>query len=156
MRDLSAAFERLNREQKLAVTHLDNLVVRAGPGSGKTATLVVKVAHLLTSVIPAPRGLACITYGREAAREFRVRLADLGIHPGPRLFLGTVHGFCLNCVLRPFGAMLGDEVLTRARVATDRTTDAILQRALDQVGVNERLGYFRSTLTVQRGFSSVP
>src|SRR4051812_40963847 len=37
-------------------------VVLAGPGSGKTKALAVKIAKLLIETIRAPRGLACITY----------------------------------------------------------------------------------------------
>ena len=106
MRDLQTAFERLDDEQKSAVIHDSHTVVLAGPGSGKTATLVLKVAHLLASVIPAPRGVACITFNNDAVSEFRNRLAAHGIHSSRTLFLGTVHSFCLNCIIRPYGGLI--------------------------------------------------
>ena len=56
--------------QKAAFETLSNTVVLAGPGSGKTTVLTLKAMHLLNEVIPEPRGLACLTYSREAAREF--------------------------------------------------------------------------------------
>lgn len=106
MADLKDAFERLDGKQKEAVVHDGNTVVLAGPGSGKTATLVVKVANLITAVVPPPQGVACITFNNDAAAEFRMRLAEHGIFGSRRLFLGTVHSFCLNCVIRPYGALL--------------------------------------------------
>jgi DNA helicase-2/ATP-dependent DNA helicase PcrA len=80
MLSLAREFQRLNSEQQTAVREASNTVVLAGPGSGKTATLVVKVAHLLSEVIPAPHGLACITYNNDTVREFRSRLAEFGFH----------------------------------------------------------------------------
>jgi len=99
MLDLGREFHRLNDQQKEAVQHDGNAVVLAGPGSGKTATLVIKVAHLFSSSILPPYGLACITYNNDTVREFRNRLKEFGIYACHRLFLGTVHSFCLNCVL---------------------------------------------------------
>lgn len=147
MRDLAAEFGELNDEQKAGVRHPANTVVRAGPGSGKTATLVIKIAHLLSDEIRPPRGLACITYNRDTVREFRGRLSEFGIHAGPRLYLGTVHSFCLNCVLRPFAALVGDAGLATRRVVTDRATGVALQRALDAEGVPQRVSWFWPTLT---------
>ena len=47
MLSLAREFRKLNSEQQTAVKEGGNTVVLAGPGSGKTATLVVKVAYLL-------------------------------------------------------------------------------------------------------------
>src|SRR5688572_9905886 len=102
MHDVRAAFDRLNAEQQQAVAHDGDTVVLAGPGSGKTATLVVKVAHLLSNVVQAPRGVACITFNNDAVDEIRMRLAAQGLYSDRRLYLGSVHSFCLNCILRPY------------------------------------------------------
>src|SRR5437867_543547 len=106
MLNLSDEYRRLNDEQQEAVRAEGNIVVLAGPGSGKTATLVIKIAHLLTEKIIPPSGLACITYNNDAVREFRTRLAELGIRARRGLFLGTVHSFCLNCIVRPYAALV--------------------------------------------------
>lgn len=95
----------LNPRQLEALNEPGHTVVLAGPGSGKTNTLVLKIARLLEQT-PRPRGVACLTYGQEAAREFESRLRELGIRAGARLFTGTVHAFCLSNILRPFGRRL--------------------------------------------------
>ena len=80
--------------QKLAINSYKTqgtYLVLAGPGSGKTTVLTLKAMHLLNSVIAEPRGLACLTYSREAAREFTERLKELGLVRGNNIFLGTVH-----------------------------------------------------------------
>src|ERR1700757_586649 len=78
-------------------------VVLAGPGSGKTKTLVLKLARILAEDDRAPRGAACITYSQECARELSRRLERLGLREAPNLFVGTVHGFCLRHLLMPYG-----------------------------------------------------
>ncbi len=147
MLDLSEEFHRLNDEQKEAVQHDGNAVVLAGPGSGKTATLVIKVAHLFSSTVLPPHGLACITYNNDTVREFRNRLTEFGIYAGHRLFLGTVHSFCLNCVLRPYASLVFPYMKQGISVATDQKSDPILQSVLDRHGVNVRPIDYRTTLT---------
>ena len=39
-----------------------NCVVQAGPGGGKTKTITIKIARLLSETLRRPRRLACITY----------------------------------------------------------------------------------------------
>jgi DNA helicase-2/ATP-dependent DNA helicase PcrA len=143
MNNLDELLSRLNPEQRAAVESNDNAVVLAGPGSGKTDTIVLKVARLLYTQVPAPRGVACITYGNDAVREFSVRLRGLGLRAGHRLFLGTVHSFCLNRILRPFAAIVGRPHLARPRVLSPSD----VQASLDAVGVGENPQYFEPTLT---------
>ena len=92
-------------EQLSAYNAGDNTVVIAGPGSGKTTVLTLKVMQLLTESIHAPRGLACLTYSTEAAREFKDRLNKLGLERRKNIFLGTVHSFCLSEIITPFASL---------------------------------------------------
>lgn len=93
---------RHDPEQLAAYDACGNTVVVAGSGSGKTNVLTLKVMRLLNETICHPRGLACLTYSTEAAREFKDRLAKLGLTKRENVFLGTVHSFCLAEVLMPF------------------------------------------------------
>jgi DNA helicase-2/ATP-dependent DNA helicase PcrA len=78
-------------------------VVIAGPGSGKTTVLSMKILNLLENYITNPQGIACITYSREAAREIKDRLVAFGYNNTHRnSFFGTVHSFCVAEVLVPF------------------------------------------------------
>ena len=58
-----------NPEQLTAYDSTKHCVVLVGPGSGKTNILVLKLARILTEDVRAPRGVACITYSQECARE---------------------------------------------------------------------------------------
>jgi DNA helicase-2/ATP-dependent DNA helicase PcrA len=132
MHDLATEYARLDGGQKKAVQRDDNTVVLAGPGSGKTATLVIKVTHLLSTTVRPPRGLACITYNNDTVREFRSRLVEFGVYGSHRLFLGTVHSFCLNCVLRPYARLVIPEFDQGVQVATPRRAQAILDEVLER------------------------
>lgn len=76
----------------------------AGPGSGKTTTLIGRIARLLYEGTSAA-SIACITFTNAAAKEMGERLAKL--NEGVRLgYLGTLHGFALH-ELQDFGHALG-------------------------------------------------
>lgn len=108
-------------------------VVLAGPGSGKTKVLTSKLAKLLFEEIQEPRGVACITYNNECARELETRLYALGIEPSRRVFIGTVHSFSLTQVILPYAktAKLGlpDEFV----IATLRQQRTALEVAFRRV-----------------------
>ncbi|TIV60515.1 MAG: ATP-dependent helicase [Mesorhizobium sp.] len=100
---LRAAQElRNNPGQWEAYNSTGHCVVLAGPGSGKTKTLTTKLARMLAEDIEEPRGLACLTYNNECARELETRLDNLGVELGRRAFIGTVHSFSLTQILMPY------------------------------------------------------
>lgn len=114
-----------NAEQRDAFEARGHCIVLAGPGSGKTRTLTTKMARLLRET-HAPRGVACLTYSTECARELRRRLDALHVEESDRAFVGTVHGFCLRHILGPFGRLAGSMFPDPIRVATERQrTDAV-------------------------------
>src|SRR5204863_831799 len=82
-----------NEPQRAAYGSTGHCVVLAGPGSGKTKTLTVKMAKLLIEEVHPPRSVACLTYSTECARELRGRLDRLGVHSSDNAYVGTVHSF---------------------------------------------------------------
>ncbi|WP_235752712.1 UvrD-helicase domain-containing protein, partial [Pseudomonas amygdali] len=109
-----------NPGQLAAYTSRGHCVVLAGPGSGKTKTLVLKLARILAEDVETPRGAACITYSQECARELTRRIEALGLRQAPNLFIGTVHGFCLRHLLMPYGRLAGLPIPFPLSVATQR------------------------------------
>lgn len=77
------------------------VLIIAGPGSGKTFTLVERLVHLITREKAAPESLLVVTFTEKAARELTTRisnrLADLGIKFNLNdMYLGTFHSICLR------------------------------------------------------------
>lgn len=105
----------------------------AGPGSGKTKTLTVKMARMLAEDVEEPRGIACITYNNECAKELEQRLDGLGVEPGGRVFIGTVHSFSLTQILLPYAETAKLGLPNGFAVATQYEQRGALERAYRRV-----------------------
>ncbi len=96
----------LNEAQRLAVTSLDGShIVVAGAGSGKTRTLVYRVANLVLNEVP-PESILLLTFTRRAAQEMLRRATGLLDERCRRVAGGTYHSFA-NIVLRRYAKKLG-------------------------------------------------
>jgi DNA helicase-2/ATP-dependent DNA helicase PcrA len=97
----------LNAEQRRAARHGDGpLLVLAGAGTGKTATLVARLAHLLESGA-VPDRVCLLTFSRRAAAEMLTRAGHIAV-PGQaaRVVGGTFHSLC-HQLLRRYGHVVG-------------------------------------------------
>lgn len=124
---------RRNPGQWDAYNSQGHCVVLAGPGSGKTKTLTVKLARMLAEDIEEPRGIACITYNNECARELEDRLDALGVGPGGRVFIGTVHSFSLTQIILPYAKVAEMGLPDDFQVATKAERKLALERAHGRV-----------------------
>ena len=75
-----------------------NLLVLAGPGSGKTRVLVHRIAYLLRVRRENPRGIIALAYNRHAAVEIRRRLAELVGDDARGVLVYTCHGLAMRLV----------------------------------------------------------
>ncbi len=143
---------RDNKEQWNAYNSTGHYIALAGPGSGKTKVLTTKVARMLAEDVRWPRGIACITYSSECARELERRLRAIGVRSSSNLFVGTVHSFCLKAIVQPFARLTDENLPNPLKVATEQEKSASLQAALDKHIGNEspfrwetRIGSYRRT-----------
>jgi DNA helicase-2/ATP-dependent DNA helicase PcrA len=96
----------LNAEQQAAATHGDGpLLIVAGAGTGKTRTLVHRVAHLLERGVRADR-ILLLTFTRRAAQEMLARVERLVGSVSRQVHGGTFHGTG-HRLLRKFGSRAG-------------------------------------------------
>jgi DNA helicase II / ATP-dependent DNA helicase PcrA len=96
----------LNEQQVAAVTAPPGpSLVIAGAGSGKTRTLIYRVAYLLEQGIP-PERILLLTFTNKAAKEMMRRVADLLGHEMSSLWGGTFHSIG-NRILRQEATRLG-------------------------------------------------
>lgn len=124
---------RENEKQWDAFQKTDHTVVIAGPGSGKTRVLAVKIAQLLREKIAAPRGIACLTYTRMMARELENRLSSLGVLDRSNVVVGTVHSFCLAHVISPFAVVFNLDIPQPIKIAPQKIYDSCLDQARKHV-----------------------
>ncbi len=99
--------ESLNDEQRAAVRHFQGpALVLAGAGSGKTRTVVHRIAYLMAEHEVYPQQVLAVTFTNKAAGELRERVETL-IGPAARdLWVSTFHAACLR-VLRAYGERIG-------------------------------------------------
>lgn len=96
----------LNREQRAAVESDSPVILcLAGAGTGKTATLTNRIAHLYKNRVGCSSMLA-LTFTRLAGKEMKERVIKLIGSPGEELFCNTFHAFCVK-VLKEYGYLLG-------------------------------------------------
>jgi superfamily I DNA/RNA helicase len=93
----------LNSHQLDAVTIDKNALVIACPGSGKTRVLTCKIAFELEKLESKKKFIVALTYTNRAAEEIQRRLDDLGI-PQEQLWVGTIHSFCYQWIIKPYSA----------------------------------------------------
>ena len=140
----------LNPRQQEALLTEGHCAVLAGPGSGKTRVLVSKVAHLLRHRVAGPRGVACITYNNECVRELRKRFINRGLRPGEQLFLGTVHSFCMSCIVGPFGRLFREDLPADLNIASSGDVTSAIEEGLAIVGNRSRASAWRDPINVHR------
>ena len=91
--DVSFILDALNDKQREAVAApLQNSLVLAGAGSGKTRVLVHRIAWLMHAYEISPYSLMAVTFTNKAAREMQARIEQLVGVPPQGMWVGTFHG----------------------------------------------------------------
>ena len=95
----------LDEEQLAAVNSEEKqLLIVAGPGSGKTTVLTRRIAHLISDKNLKPENCLAITFTRRAAQEMRTRLAKLLGERAKDLAIHTFHSLCFNILKENYEA----------------------------------------------------
>ena len=141
VRPMSKWLEQLNEAQQAAATHTESpLAIVAGPGTGKTRTLTVRIAHLIESLGAAPSSVLAVTFTNRAAEEMRERLTDLlGAERSAQVTVGTFHRLGAG-LLQEFGETIG--IARTFTILDEADRRLLLQRAFPELSARE----LRSTL----------
>ena len=101
-KDIKIEFKKANKRQLEAIKHKDGaLLIVAGPGTGKTFTLINRALNLIVNEGVEPSKILFATFTEKAARELITRLssalAENGIEFNPNeMYIGTFHSICLK------------------------------------------------------------
>ncbi|MEC4890173.1 MAG: ATP-dependent helicase [Nitrospira sp.] len=125
----------LNQQQLAAVTAGEGpSLVIAGAGSGKTRTLVYRVAYLIDSGVD-PSNILLLTFTRKSAQEMLQRAGELIGARSERVCGGTFHSVA-NLLLRRYGRSIGVEpgftILDRG------DAEDLIALVRSQLGLNEK------------------
>jgi len=142
--------KELNEAQYEAVTAAEGpLLVIAGAGTGKTRTLVFRVAHLVDIGVD-PRSILLLTFTRRAAEEMLRRASLLIDNRCAKVSGGTFHSFA-NTILRHYGRRLD---LSPAFTIMDRPdSEDVIQLLRAEMGLNTKEKRFPRKQTVGEIYS---
>lgn len=133
----------LNEAQRQAVLHFEGpALVVAGAGSGKTRTVVHRVAYLVARRGVFPSEILAVTFTNKAAEEMRERLR--GLVPGAgEVWVSTFHAAALR-ILRVYGERVG---LRPGFVVYDEDDQtALLKEVLKELALSARPGPIKALL----------
>lgn len=126
----------LNQSQREAALESDNLMVLAGPGSGKTKTIAAKSAILLSQA----KKVVAVTFTRDSAVEIRNRIMHLTQNQyRDNLLVGTFHGLCYILLSPPKTPQYGRNILNGCKglsgfkdeIASEGERLSYVHRAID-------------------------
>ncbi|WP_035834070.1 UvrD-helicase domain-containing protein [Jonesia quinghaiensis] len=132
-----AEFDKsLNEEQLDAVNANGSVLLVACPGSGKTRTLIEKIARELSRVKSHREYVVALTYTHVAADEIRERIGARGISVD-QLWVGTIHSFCLEWIIRPY-SIYHESLRNGFRVLDTFDQEELLDNIAKQHGLRNR------------------
>ena len=143
----SARYKALNAAQKKAVDTIDGpVMVVAGPGSGKTELLSLRVGNILKIGSARASNILLLTFTETAARNMRERLESLIGADAFRVAIYTFHGFCTDIIGR-YPEYFFDA--THFRPASDLIQSEILENIFKRLPHKHILSGFHP----ERGFA---
>ncbi len=106
---------QLNQAQKEVIRTLeDNVLLIASAGTGKTNTLSMRIAKVISLGLAKPEEILCLTFTNKACREMRDRVETVVGEKAGEIVIRTFHSFCY------------DIIRTEAKAKTDIFSDFII------------------------------
>lgn len=104
-------YNRLNKAQKEAVDNIDGpLMVIAGPGTGKTQVLALRIGNILKNTDTPPESILCLTFTNSGVTAMKDRLENyIGVR-GEKVSIFTFHSFALNLIEKYFNLLDFDDM----------------------------------------------
>ncbi len=139
MVDINSKFDLLlkglNPEQFKAVDTVEGpVIVLAGPGTGKTHILTLRIANILKKTQANPSSILALTFTESAVRTMKKRLADIvGDETARKVTIETFHGFA-ELVRREYPESFESEV--GYRLMGDVEEKLLMRDAIDGVDIN--------------------
>jgi len=129
---------KFNKEQKEAIEHSKGpLLIVAGAGTGKTAVLTQKIAHLIMDKKVLPQEILALTFTEKAAQEMEERVDIMLPFGYYDLWISTFHSFCEK-ILKEYGLSIG--LSTNFKLLDETGGWILVRKNFDKFGF---LDYYR-------------
>jgi DNA helicase II / ATP-dependent DNA helicase PcrA len=112
----TSAYNKLNPAQREAVDTIEGpVMVVAGPGTGKTQILALRIANILLQTDTKPQQILALTFTESGVASMRRRLLEIIGTPAYQVVISTFHGFCNEVIGRypeSFPRIIGATAIT--------------------------------------------
>ncbi len=99
MQKFQKLYKKLNPEQKEAVDSIEGpVMIIAGPGTGKTFTLTMRIANILLKTDTDPSSILALTFTENGAKVMRERLLEIIGTEAYYININTFHAFCTELI----------------------------------------------------------
>ncbi|OGN34905.1 MAG: hypothetical protein A3I39_01295 [Candidatus Yanofskybacteria bacterium RIFCSPLOWO2_02_FULL_47_9b] len=116
MAEFEEYYKQLNKAQREAVDTVEGpVMVVAGPGTGKTQILTLRIANILRETQVGPENILALTFTEAGAVAMRRRLAEIIGSLAYHVRIGTFHGFCNDIIKKypeEFPRVIGADHIT--------------------------------------------
>ncbi len=123
-------YNRLNQQQKLAVDTIEGpVMVIAGPGTGKTQILAMRIANILQKTQVNPSNILCLTFTNSGVQAMKQRLLKIIGAASYQIHVHTFHSFCNEII-----SLFPEKFLTAKKInqLTDLDQIFIIQTILSE------------------------
>ena len=145
--------EGLNEKQKEICLSTDNYVLTACPGSGKTRTLVHRLAFLNEKYLESRKLNIAITFTNKAADEMENRLSDMGIE-SDSIWTGTIHQFCMQYIIRPY-AMYSSRLKFGYHIIDEYKKNEYGKRIADELQIKIQYQKYFDNAQIRRKYEQI-
>ena len=129
--------QQLNDQQKEAVTApAGQVLVLAGPGSGKTRVLTQRIAYLIHAMGVNPSHILAVTFTNKAAREMEGRVKKMLGGELEGLWLGTFHAICARLLRREAALLPFNENYV---IMDSDDQEALVKRIFKEMELDDKL-----------------
>lgn len=140
----NTAYDQLNDQQRSAVDAIEGpVLVLAGPGTGKTQILAVRIGKILMETDVLPDNILCLTYTEAGTVAMRKRLIQFIGPDAHRVNIYTFHAFC-NDVIRANLDYFGKREL---EPISELENVNLIENILEELPLNHSLKKLRGDLS---------
>ena len=142
-------YNKLNKAQKEAVDTIDGpVMVVAGPGTGKTQILALRIANILEKTDIKADGILCLAFTNAAVDEMAERLLKYIGEAGKRVNIFTFHSFGMKIIEEYFKVL---DLKEKPKLLEDTDITIFFDRILN----NQRWKYLRPRADSARYFQDL-
>lgn len=129
-KEFEIQYSHLNKAQKQAVDTIDGpVMVIAGPGTGKTSILTLRIANILKQTDTSPENILALTFTESGAYAMRKKLVGIVGTDGYKVNISTFHGFC-NEVIKQYPERFPRIIGSTAITEIDQI--ALMEKIIDE------------------------